>query len=110
MHYLVTDYFANYGKGVSFEQQQKNVKLAWEIVREITTKHYPEEVKQKDIKVVYNELIKSKADEGDPKASEMTVEMNGLYRRLSTPKSISFILEEPEQNLFPQTQLDLMKE
>lgn len=110
MHYLVTDYFDNYGKSVSFEQQQKNVKLAWEIVREITTKIYPEEVKQKDIKTVYNDLIKSKADEGDLKAKEIVVEMNRLYRRLLTPKSISFILEEPEQNLFPSTQVVLFND
>ena len=110
MHYLVTDYFVNYGKGVSFEQQQKNVQLAWEIVRVITTKHYPEEVKQKDFKAVYNELIKSKADEGNPQAVEEMAEMNRLYGRLLTPKSISFILEEPEQNLFPQTQVDLLND
>ena len=110
MHYLATDYFSNYGKGVSFEQQQKNVQLAWEIVREITTKHFPEEVKHKDVKVVYNDLVKKKADENDPKAVGLTVEMNKLYRRLLTPKSISFILEEPEQNLFPQTQVVLFND
>ena len=110
MHYLSTDYFSNYGKGVSFEQQQKNVQLAWEIVREITTKHFPEEVKQKDIKIVYNDLIKNKADENDPKAVDLMVEMNQLYKRLLTPKSISFILEEPEQNLFPQTQVVLFND
>lgn len=110
MHYLVSDYFEHYGEDISFEQQQKNVQLAWEIAREITTKHFPEEVKQKDIKVVYNDLIKRKADENDPKAVGLMVEMNQLYRRLLTPKSISFILEEPEQNLFPQTQVDLFND
>ena len=117
MHYLVTDYFANYGKGVSFEQQQKNVQLAWEITREITTKYYPEEVQNKDYRNVYNELIKSKADVDDPKAIGHLAEMKGLYTRLSTPKSISFILEEisfileePEQNLFPRTQVDLFND
>ncbi len=110
MHYLATDYFSNYGKGVSFEQQQKNVQLAWEIVREITTKQFPEEVKLKDIKIVYNDLIRKKADENDPKAVDLMVEMNQLYKRLLTPKSISFILEEPEQNLFPQTQVDLFND
>jgi len=110
MHYLATDYFSNYGKGVSFEQQQKNEQLSWEIVREIMTKHYPEEVKHKDIKNVYNELIKKKADENDSKAKDLMVEMNHLYKRLLTPKSISFILEEPEQNLFPQTQVVLFND
>ena len=110
MHYMVTDYFTNYGKGVSFEQQQKNIQLAWEIVREITSKNFPEEVKQKDVKTVYNDLIKSKADEGNSNAAKLIVEMNRLYKRLLTPKSISFILEEPEQNLFPSTQVDLFND
>lgn len=110
MHYLVTDYFANYGKGVSFEQQQKNVQLAWEVTREITTKYYPEEVLHKDYRDVYNELIKSKADINDHKAVGYLAEMKRLYTRLSTPKSISFILEEPEQNLFPCTQVDLFND
>lgn len=110
MHYLVTDYFANYGKGVSFEKQQRNIQLAWEITRVITAKYYPEEVQLKDYRDVYNELIKSKADENDPNAVKQTVEMKRLYTRLSSPQSISFILEEPEQNLFPHTQVDLFND
>lgn len=110
MHYLVTDYFDNYGKGVSFEQQQKNVHLAWEIARVITAEHYPDDVNQKDFRTVYNDLIKSKADEGDLKAIELMVKMNRLYKRLSNPQGISFILEEPEQNLFPHTQVDLFND
>ena len=110
MHYLVTDYFDNYGKGVSFEQQQKNLHLSWEIARVIIAEHYPDEVNQKDIRTVYNDLIKSKADEGDSKAIELMVEMKRLHSRLSTPQSISFILEEPEQNLFPHTQVDLFND
>ena len=110
MHYLVTDYFDNYGKGVSFEQQQKNLHLSWEIARVIIAEHYPDEVNQKDIRTVYNDLIKSKADEGDSKAIELMDEMKRLHSRLSTPQSISFILEEPEQNLFPHTQVDLFND
>ena len=110
MHYLVTDYFANYGKGVSFEKQQRNIQLAWEITRVITAKYYPEEVQLKDYRDVYNELIKPKADENDPNAVKQTVEMKRLYTRLSSPQSISFILEEPEQNLFPHTQVDLFND
>ena len=91
-------------------QQQKNVHLAWEIARVITAEQYPDEVNQKDIRTVYNDLIKSKADEGDLKAIELMVKMNRLYKRLSNPQSISFILEEPEQNLFPHTQVDLFND
>lgn len=110
MHYLTTGYFDNYGKDTSFDQQQKLNERAWAVTRAITAKYYPEEVKQRDYRDVYNELIKSKADENDPKAVEYTVEMKRLYTRLSSPQSISFILEEPEQNLFPQTQVDLFND
>ncbi len=110
MHYFVTGYFDNYGKDISFEQQQKSVSVAWAIAREITAKYYPEEVKQKDFKDVYNELIKTKADISDPQAIAYQVEMKRLHTQLTKPQSISFILEEPEQNLFPKTQVDLFND
>lgn len=110
MHYLVTGYFDQYGKDTSFDQQQKQTKLAWEITREITTKYYPDQVKHKPYKVVYNEQIRSKAIENDPVATTYLEEMKELFARFTHPQSISFILEEPEQNLFPQTQVDLFND
>ena len=110
MHYLTTDYFNNYGKDTSFDQQQKQNERAWAITREITTKYFPEQVKQKDYKEVYNELIKMKAIEHDNEATSYIDEMKNLFVRFTTPQSISFILEEPEQNLFPKTQVDLFND
>ena len=109
MHYFVSDYFDRYGKDTSFEQQQKLNTLAWAITREITTKYYPEQVRQSDYRQVYNEQIKSKAIDS-PVAAAQIEEMKELLLRLTTPQSISFILEEPEQNLFPQTQVDLFND
>lgn len=108
MHYLSTDYFQNYGKSSSFEQQQKENNRAGAIARMITTKYYPEEVKQKGYFEVYLKISKKK--EHDKTASQQMDEMVNLYSQLSTPKSISFILEEPEQNLFPQTQVSLFND
>ena len=110
MHYLTTDYFDNYGKDISFEQEQKRVNLAWAITREITTKYYPDEVRRADYKTVYAKLIQEKAAENDSTAVNQMVEMKRLFEHLSKPQSISFILEEPEQNLFPQTQVDLFND
>ena len=109
MHYLVSDYFKHYGKDTSFEQQQKLNALAWAITREITTKYYPEQVRQGDYKQVFNEWIKAKAMDSQVAADHIE-EMKELFARLTTPQSISFILEEPEQNLFPQTQVDLFND
>ena len=110
MHYLTTDYYKNYGTDLSYEQEQKRISLAWAIAREITTKYYPEEMRLKDYRDVYNELIKTKAEDNDPVAVGAMVEMKRLFEHLSKPQSISFILEEPEQNLFPQTQVDLFND
>lgn len=110
MHYLTTDYFDNYGKDTSFDQQQKQNERAWAITREITTKYYPEEVKKNNYKDVYNQLIKNKSIEHDQIATAYIDEMKDLFARFTIPQSISFILEEPEQNLFPKTQVDLFND
>lgn len=110
MHYLVTGYFDNYGKDLSFEQQKKNTDLAWAITKMVTTKYYPQEVKKLEYREVYYTLVRDKANDGDVDAVQQMQEINELYGHLVNPKSISFVLEEPEQNLFPQTQVDLFND
>ena len=110
MHYLVSGYFDNYGKDTSFEQQKKISERAWEVARIITTKYYPDLVRDKGFKEVYDEYIWEKAKSNDEEASKYLNEMIALHGLLSTPDSISFILEEPEQNLFPKTQVDLFND
>ena len=106
MHYLVSGYFENYGKEKSFEQQQKETNLSWSIAEIFKKKYYPE----LDNVQEFRNVIKSKADEHDESAIEIINEMKELYFHLVNPQSISFILEEPEQNLFPQTQVDLFND
>lgn len=110
MHYLVTDYFDNYGKDISFEQQQRQTQLAWKVTEEITRKYIPNKASHEEIREVYKKEIKDKADNNDPVASMRIQEMKDLLYRLTIPHSISFILEEPEQNLFPQTQVELLND
>ena len=99
MHYLVTGYFDNYGKDLSFEQQKKNTDLAWAITKMVTTKYYPQEVKKLEYREVYYTLVRDKANDGDVDAVQQMQEIKELYGHLVNPKSISFVLEEPEQNL-----------
>lgn len=110
MHYLVTGYFDNYGKDLSFEQEKKNTNLAWAITELVTTKYYRQEVESLGYKKAYDTLIRAKANDGDVDAVQQMQEMKELYGHLVNPKSISFVLEEPEQNLFPQTQVDLFND
>lgn len=110
MHYLVSGYFDNYGKDLSFEQEKKNTDLAWAITELVTTKYYRQEVEKLGYKKAYDTLIRAKVNENDAQALQHTQEMKDLYGHLVKPKSISFVLEEPEQNLFPQTQVDLFND
>lgn len=110
MHYLTSDYLKSYGKEISYEQQQKQTKLAWGVTGLITKKYYADEVAKSDYKSVYTELIKKKAEENDETAMAQLEEMKALYSRLVLPNGISFVLEEPEQNLFPKTQVDLFND
>ena len=109
MHYLLSDYFDNYNKEISFEQRDKNTALSWTIVKMVLLKHFPTEVTDVNFKTYYNENIKSKYDQGDDSAQIIMDEMRSFYNQLTKPDSISFILEEPEQNLYPSTQVELLK-
>ncbi len=107
MHYLTTGYFENYGSGVSFEQQQKLKRLMLDVAEKITAKHFPEQVEKLGFESVYlNEITGNASGKSDACYEEIF----NLYQQLAMPHNISFIVEEPEQNLFPATQVDLFND
>jgi hypothetical protein len=61
-------------------------------------------------KSFFNDNIKTKQEHGDESAKKIMNEMRSFYEQLTEPESISFILEEPEQNLYPNTQVELIKD
>jgi ABC-type cobalamin/Fe3+-siderophores transport system ATPase subunit len=110
MRYLLTDYFENYDKEISFEQREKNIELSWKIVKDILLRYYPGAVTEENYRTYFNENVKKKYDQEDVEAKKIMDEMRSFYKQLTKPNSISFILEEPEQNLYPSTQVELLKE
>jgi energy-coupling factor transporter ATP-binding protein EcfA2 len=110
MHYLLSNYFDDYNKEISFEQREKNTALSWTIVKKVLEKHFPSEVTDANYKKYYNDNIKRKQEQGDYGAQTIMDEMRSFYNQLTMPNSISFILEEPEQNLYPSTQVELLKD
>lgn len=109
MHYLVSDYFTNYGKDISFEQQSNNNNLARAITELLTVKDNPQQTS-------YGKYAQVEAYCGllqDPTGNDVKEtmdKMKDLYNNLAYPQSISFILEEPERNLFPETQVSLFND
>ena len=110
MHYLLTDYFENYNKEVSFEQREKNIDLSWKIVKDVLLRYYPDVVNEENYRMFYNDHVKKKYEQEDVDAKRIMDEMRSMYNQMTKPSSISFILEEPEQNLYPSTQVELMKD
>lgn len=108
MKYLSTMYFENYGKNTSFELEQKKRMLTGKLL----VKHFSqlkEEHPTQSYNDIYHDVIE-RANKGDIQATKKAKEIYEEFNRLINPNSISYIIEEPEQNLFPQTQVDLVKE
>ena len=63
IHYLLTDYFENYNKEISFEQRDKNIGLSWTIVKKTLLKYYPNEINESNYIAYYNDNIKRKYEQ-----------------------------------------------
>lgn len=110
MHYLVSDYFTNYGKDISFEQQHSNNNLARAITGLLTAGSDRKRLPGLDSQEAYDGLLQDPAGGKVLEDPDKINRMKELYRNLVYPQSISFILEEPEQNLFPETQVSLFND
>lgn len=105
MKYLSTMYFENYGKNTSFEQEQKKRMLTSKLLMKYLKREHPTQ----SYNDIYQNMIKN-SNKGDEQAAKKVRDIYEEFNRLINPNSISYIIEEPEQNLFPQTQVDLVKE
>jgi len=97
-------YFEVYNKEVSFENEQRKRQLAQRLVS-----NYLPATDGKSPQELYLETI-NKANGGDKEAKKLLEQIGDHFNRLTSPHSIAFIIEEPEQNLFPHTQLDLVND
>ena len=110
LNYYSNQYFADYGKTTSYEKEQELKQLEKKIAE-----LYPYEKRD-------NELpLETKSTESGIRFAEMAshsaqsfIEITESHRRhelydnLTIPSSSNFIIEEPEQNLFPATQAQLI--
>ena len=106
--YLTFRYY-NIEEQISFEQKEKRKNVIQNIIYEVIYKHYfaldnmPENGEMK----TYNDIFTSKIDE-DINAKMLWDKYNEVVSNIFSTHSSHFIIEEPEQNLFPETQRDLI--
>lgn len=103
VEYLTTQYAENYSNELSYSTKNRNNELFMKLLK----KYFPMQPHEDDS--AYLKRIKSVVTNGGLKDHEL---MNSLFiksENLTNPSSISFILEEPEQNLYPDTQVEVLK-
>ena len=106
----LTEWIYENEEDVSFEKQQKKNKVDFQLARELLAKkYYPNEKFENDEQVLQRvrEII-NLASNKNVRAFELAEQWEKIQYNLNTTSSTQFIIEEPEQNLFPSTQRDLV--
>lgn len=108
LQYYSGQYFNEYDFKNSFEQNSRAKQTRSALVREVAMPLYNPNFKEEEIE----KLVKQFNDELH-KGVTRVVQIFELYdkacNRLLIPNRTTFIIEEPEQNLYPFTQIDLLE-
>lgn len=107
MQYYTSEYFNSYEEKMSFDENSKIRKLRRTladkfVLNAIKPGFAPEE------RAELAKMVNDKVYEGDPYYIGLYSNFLDMAGRLTIPAYSSFIIEEPEQNLYPSTQMDLL--
>ena len=87
LSYYTNQYFIDYGKTTSYKKDEEKKEL------------------EEKIGILYPVIVE---DAQNKKGLYNAIERRSLFNKLTTPHSTDFIIEEPEQNLFPEAQESLL--
>ena len=107
LQYYSGQYYQEYDFKNSFEQETKLKKMRSAMTREVALALYKPEFKEEEI----GELVKEfneKLHRNDPQVLDIFAQYDKACTRLMIPTRTTFIVEEPEQNLYPFTQMALL--
>lgn len=109
LNYYTGQYYKEYDFKNSFDQEAKWKKMRNALTREVVLSLYKPGYKEEEI----GDLIKDfneKLHKYDAKALDIFSKYDAACNRLMIPTRTTFIVEEPEQNLYPFTQIVLLEE
>ena len=108
LQYYSGQYFTVASQKKSFEQDAKAIKLAPALAERYILKPYkPNHTQSESDGLLFDLSVKLQA--GDEESRRLLLNFKEALNRLLTPVKTTFIIEEPEQNLFPDTQLELIE-
>ena len=106
LQYYSGRYFTEYDFKNSFNQDNKVKLMRSALTREVALSQYKPGFKEEEVSA----LVKQFNDDlhrGDPRVQKIFESYDQAIDRLLIPNRTTFIVEEPEQNLYPSTQLAL---
>lgn len=108
LQYYSGQYFAEYDIKKSFELETDVKQLRAALTREIALAEYKPGFKEEeasDLVAQFNAELRK----GDPNVLRIFEAYDHAFERLTKPNRTTFIIEEPEQNLYPFTQVALLE-
>ena len=108
LQYYSNQYFTEYNKKKSFEQESKIKQLRAALTREVALSQYHPGFKEEEVSTLisrFNDDLRR----SDPRVQKIFEAYDQALDRLSIPNRTTFIIEEPEQNLYPFTQVALLE-
>ena len=108
INYYTERYFKEYDFKSSFNQDEKIKIIRSALTREVALEKYKPGFSNEEV----NDLVKQFNEDlqkNVPSVVEIFREYEQACDRLLIPNRTTFIIEEPEQNLFPFTQIDLLE-
>jgi ABC-type lipoprotein export system ATPase subunit len=108
LQYYSDEYYRKYKRKTSFDENDKELLLRKRLTDLLVIEPlYPNfEYSNRQI---YLKIINDQINAQDPKYLDVLHNYQTAVRQLTVPTSTSFIVEEPEQNLFPSTQLEIIE-
>ena len=105
--YYTGQYFETYNERLSFQTDEKTRKIRQHLTDDIILKRsFPDYDSSK--RPYFVELANKRLQENNQEMLQLYKVFFSELQRLTMPVITSFIVEEPEQNLFPDTQMELM--
>lgn len=108
IQYYTSQYFETFAEKTSFDSEMKTRLIQNRVVdKYVLNVVYPGFMPSDRARLIkeQNDLI----HEGNPEARELLKTYRRELERLTVPLRTMFIVEEPEQNLYPFTQVDLLE-
>lgn len=108
LDYYSGKYYDTFNDKKSFELDDKAIQLRRRLTEKMVLEQYKPGYSQEERGILMKE-VNEKVHNGDEYVLKLLENYFKTVERLSTPFKTTFIIEEPEQNLFPDTQLDLIE-